>query len=253
MRGDKQDERGTLLLLGLWVLFVFVFFSVSGSSLPAYILPIFPALALLGGAWLAAGERHVALAAQAAVGVLAGAAMSLAGFLRPDDGLWLIASGVVLAAASVAAAALARRQYAGRAIAALAIGGFAATQIGIAGHAGTFAGRFSAQGTVESLLRDIGPQAQIFAVDGYDHSIPWALRRTVTMVIHRDELEMGITAEPDKFVPDLKQFARAWEAAGEAYALFPAEGFSERALPEVRMEMVGQGPRYVVVRKPALR
>jgi 4-amino-4-deoxy-L-arabinose transferase-like glycosyltransferase len=36
-----------------WAAFIFGFFSVSKSKLPPYILPIFPALALLIGAWLA--------------------------------------------------------------------------------------------------------------------------------------------------------------------------------------------------------
>jgi 4-amino-4-deoxy-L-arabinose transferase-like glycosyltransferase len=37
-----------------WAAFIFVFFSASQSKLPAYILPIFPALAVLVGRWLAA-------------------------------------------------------------------------------------------------------------------------------------------------------------------------------------------------------
>src|SRR6185295_19685375 len=34
-------------LLVVWSVFIFVFFSMSGSKLPSYILPVFPALALL--------------------------------------------------------------------------------------------------------------------------------------------------------------------------------------------------------------
>ncbi|EFK97601.1 transmembrane protein, partial [sediment metagenome] len=37
----------------LWTAFVMVFFSASGSKLPAYILPVFPVLALVLGDWLA--------------------------------------------------------------------------------------------------------------------------------------------------------------------------------------------------------
>ena len=36
-----------------WVLFIFLFFTKSQSKLPPYILPVFPALAVLIGAWLA--------------------------------------------------------------------------------------------------------------------------------------------------------------------------------------------------------
>jgi 4-amino-4-deoxy-L-arabinose transferase-like glycosyltransferase len=41
----KSDPVATLLVI--WALFIFAFFSVSGSKLPAYMLPLFPALALL--------------------------------------------------------------------------------------------------------------------------------------------------------------------------------------------------------------
>lgn len=43
------------LYLVLWALVFFSFFSVSSSKLPTYILPIFPALALLVGRWWAIG------------------------------------------------------------------------------------------------------------------------------------------------------------------------------------------------------
>src|SRR5436190_1024389 len=42
--GQRTDAE---LLLWIWALVVFVFFSASGSKLPPYILPIFPALAVL--------------------------------------------------------------------------------------------------------------------------------------------------------------------------------------------------------------
>jgi 4-amino-4-deoxy-L-arabinose transferase-like glycosyltransferase len=35
------------LLLGVWAAVIFVFFSLSGSKLPGYIVPVFPALAIL--------------------------------------------------------------------------------------------------------------------------------------------------------------------------------------------------------------
>lgn len=47
-RGASPLEKFRVFMLA-WILFPFVFFSFSGSKLPAYILPILPALALLGG------------------------------------------------------------------------------------------------------------------------------------------------------------------------------------------------------------
>jgi len=45
----------------IWVVFVFLFFSKSQSKLPAYILPVFPALAVLIGRWLLAEPRILLL------------------------------------------------------------------------------------------------------------------------------------------------------------------------------------------------
>jgi hypothetical protein len=94
-------------------------------------------------------------------------------------------------------------------------------------------------------------ETPFFTVDAYDHSVPWSLRRTVTMVRYKDELEQAVSWEPGKFIPDLAGFAREWSAAPDPYALFALRDFerlrSELGLP---MEVVARGPRYVVVRKP---
>ncbi len=54
----KRDDNCVAWYLVTWAAFIFFFFSISKSKLPPYILPIFPALAVLIGAWLArvAGE-----------------------------------------------------------------------------------------------------------------------------------------------------------------------------------------------------
>ncbi len=44
-----SDDRGRLLYLGLWCGMMLLFFTVASSKLPSYILPMFPALALLVG------------------------------------------------------------------------------------------------------------------------------------------------------------------------------------------------------------
>jgi 4-amino-4-deoxy-L-arabinose transferase-like glycosyltransferase len=49
---DRSKNADTWFLV-LWAAFIFLFFSVSHSKLPPYILPVFPALAVLIGRWLA--------------------------------------------------------------------------------------------------------------------------------------------------------------------------------------------------------
>ena len=49
----RRSENDIGWFLVTWAAFIFLFFTKSQSKLPAYILPIFPALAVLIGAWLA--------------------------------------------------------------------------------------------------------------------------------------------------------------------------------------------------------
>jgi hypothetical protein len=97
----------------------------------------------------------------------------------------------------------------------------------------------------------------VFAVDFYDHTIPWYLRRTVTMVSYKDELDVAIQweeqdgREPRKFIPDLAGFARAWTETPGAYAVFSSARFDElKKQIDLPMEVVSRGPRYTLVRKP---
>jgi len=133
---------------------------------------------------------------------------------------------------------------------ALSAGGLVATQIGLAGHR-TLADRFSAASTVAKLPAPIPAGAAVFAVDTYDHTIPWALKRTVTMVRHRDELAVAIAWEPRKFIADFNGFALAWRAAPQAWAFMsPTDVARLRAELGIPLEEVARGPTFAIVRKP---
>jgi 4-amino-4-deoxy-L-arabinose transferase-like glycosyltransferase len=68
-RSWRSREAGFLLLAGLWCVF---FFSLSGSKLPTYILPAFPPLALVLGAYLVGSDWARTAWPKAAAGVFAG-------------------------------------------------------------------------------------------------------------------------------------------------------------------------------------
>src|SRR5690606_5118078 len=53
-----RKENAAAWFLVTWAVFIFLFFSKSHSKLVPYILPIFPALAVLGGAGIAAALRE---------------------------------------------------------------------------------------------------------------------------------------------------------------------------------------------------
>jgi len=248
LRGRTDAE----LLLWCWALAVFVFFSASGSKLPPYILPIFPALALLAARSLTAGV----LRAQSGLVVLAALAGAYAVHRLAAGGLyaiyaqWLAGAAFVAALFALAAHVLAHKARAADAVMAIAAGGLVATQLGIAAHR-TMADRFSVESTVAALAERPPADAPVFAVDMYDHTLPWSLRRTVTMVAHRDELAVQIGWEPQKFLPDLASFAERWRAAREAWAFVPVAEL-ERLPRElgIDMQVMARGAQYAIVKKP---
>jgi len=247
------ERSDTEVLLWIWAIVVFVFFSASGSKLPAYILPIFPALAVLVARWLAPAALKWQSIAMIAVAIGVGFAVHRIGsggrYAAFAD--WLIVADLVLVAAALAALYFAWRQRVGGAVVALALGGLVATQVGIAGHR-TLSDRFSASSTIAALPAPIPREAAVFTVDTYDHTIPWGLRRTVTMVHYRDELGPAVDWDARKFIGDFASFARAWNAAPSAWA-FLSVGTDIEKLSKglgVEMQEVARGPTFVIVRKP---
>jgi 4-amino-4-deoxy-L-arabinose transferase-like glycosyltransferase len=250
------------MFLALWCGVVFVFFSISGSKLPAYILPLVPTLAVLIGRWLAEARPHRLLAAQALLACLAGLALAagatvlvryLSNHVLPfanDYYPWLVAAGIALAAPAGAALYCALRKRMFAAVSLLALGSFAAVLFALDGHRTVSAG-YSVESMVKSLPAPIAPRARVYAVNAYDHTMPWSLRRTVTMVAYKDELEKEVAWDPQSFIADLPQFARAWNEPGDAYAFFALRDFDGmRAQLDLPMQVAARGPRYVIVRKP---
>ena len=91
----------------------------------------------------------------------------------------------------------------------------------------------------------------MYAVGSYDHTLPWNLRRPVTMVGYRDELGVAIDWEPQKFVPDLAAFAQRWRAEPRAWAFVSANEVEQlRRELGVEMEVLARGPHYAIVKKP---
>lgn len=236
--------------LWLWVLIVFVFFSLSDSKLPSYIVPVVPALAVLIGEALP-GVPRGALLVQAALAIAAGIATAslapglVAGY--PPYLPWVVSACALAAGCGMVAFFFAWRGSAAGATAALAAAGFFCTQLALIGHR-TLAPLFSAASLV-AAAPPIPPGAAVYAVDAYDHSLPWYLRRTVRMVGYKDELEKAIAWEPGKFVPDLAAFAREWKAEHNAYAVVALRDF-DRLRAELPMQEIARDPRYVLVRKP---
>lgn len=245
-----QFQPGRFLVA--WCVTVFVFFSASGSKLPNYILPLFPALALLLGAQLARAGREFHVA-QCALAALLGLAAVLAALLAPEVPApyrpWLVAAGAALLALALGATWLARSARPLAAVAALAAGGLAATQLVLLGH-DSLAGTYSAYDAVQRARPGLPAGAPFYAVDRYDHTLPFYLGRTVVMVRHTGELALAVTWDPANYLPDLDAFAAAWRRDALACATFdPAAYETIRARFDLRARVIAPGPGYLIACK----
>lgn len=218
----------------LWALVTLLFFSLSQSKLPAYVLPAFPAIALI----LAQGIEH---RPQKTLGwsawgmaLLAGALMVSLWFLPRASKFaalgqdaqnalpWLFAASAFLLISAAAAIVLVRRAHFATAILCLALGTLGSWNlVFIFLHAVDES--LSSERLIETLTQDqrpFRPEVPFFSVSQFDTSVPFYLGRPITLVATRGELAPGIDAEPHKAIASIEQFVSVWNAqTGQAYAI----------------------------------
>ncbi|RMG54413.1 MAG: glycosyltransferase family 39 protein [Gammaproteobacteria bacterium] len=242
------DER---LFLILWTGFIFVFFSVSSSKLPHYLQPIMPALALLLGSWLAG--RWPALAATALWTLLFGIvglivlSLDLPAYQPFLPWLpWLRVAFAVLAASGLLV--YWQRKRGDRALLIHGLGWLLWPAIILAGSQ-SVADMRSARSLVEPLHEAIDG-APFYSVDFYQQTVPWYLRRTVTLVGWRGELDFGIQRQPEDWLPDHQAFARHWRQEPDAWALIPRSSYPALQAMHLPMQVRSENRDFLVVSHP---
>jgi len=261
-RGSWRDCRAgnaASILLSIWVIFGFVFFSLSQSKLIPYILPIFPGLALLAGRSLAALDgRRVARALQMAaafwllltvVGLILWLTPALAERLELGAGpaAPAIVAGLLAAAVLTAAAAWSASQ---RGVLAGCLGGALAMLVMVAvllPAASQLPRQRALAGLVSAARTQLRAGTAFYCVDDYEQSIPFYLRRPCTLVGYRGELDFGLRQEPERWIPDLPRFAERWAAAPEALAVIRPTSYAQLRRMGLPMRVIYTAPTLVAV------
>ena len=259
LRARRADFSTGLLLT--WSVFVFVFFSASSSKLPSYILPMFPALALLvARAFERATDRALRLNLWVPVAIWGLPLLTLTQLHRfvsptvPLPAVVAMAWGVGVGAALVLGASalawhLLGRQRRTAALAVLAAAHVAAVLILMQSH-DTFGQLKSADAIVRALAPRIDPSTPVFSVRDYDQTMPFYLRRSTILVDYLDEFEFGLTREPQRGVSSLAAFADRWRLEPRAAAYLKPATFDELRALGLPMQVVYRDARRLVVVKP---
>jgi 4-amino-4-deoxy-L-arabinose transferase-like glycosyltransferase len=247
------------LFLRIWALFVCLFFSVSSSKLIPYILPAFPALALLT-ADLPTDVFERDLARTALLTLLCAIALAATCLFAPryvapsDRSAYFLALAKPLAQIALLLAASAlyvmsqRRRDLTRSTVFLGAG-WCLSGLLMMRAAAAVAPVYSGV-TLARALPAVPRDIPVYSVATYDQTLPFYWRRTVELVAYRGELDYGLRYDPQAELPSLEEFTARWSAASSAYAVMEKKTFGELAAQGVPMrELARDANRVLVARR----
>ncbi|KRH78386.1 undecaprenyl phosphate-alpha-4-amino-4-deoxy-L-arabinose arabinosyl transferase [Ferrovum sp. JA12] len=259
-RRDFSVER----FLAVFIIVVVVFFSLSDSKLPSYLLPIFPALALITGRYIA--QRQSLPQSAPLTGLAWGSFLLFAGAvlhfphwgtvigIHPDldadmvipyqhFGEYLMFAGALWLMYFVLHQRLTRLN--GQLVV-MGLCGLVSTQILLVGSQ-TLSPISSMEGVANELRVPLHEASQIYSVQTYDQTLDYYLQRTVTLVDFKDELAMGLELEPQRSIASLEEFKKIWDKDRGAVAIMEPNTYLELAAKGFTMRLIYKDFRHVIV------
>jgi 4-amino-4-deoxy-L-arabinose transferase-like glycosyltransferase len=255
-RGAAPAAFNPVLFLWIWVVFVGVFFSLSDSKLMTYLLPAMPALALLIAALPAEAltrDFRFTAALTATLGLVLGLASlnwprviatseRSAYFLPLAKPLAQIALLLTLSGAFVL---VQRVRTATRDGVFLGAGWCLAWLLLI--RAAASAAPIYSGVNLAAALAAVDSDAPLYSVGTYDQSLPFYLKRTVTLVQYRGELDYGLGKAPGAEIPEVADFLRLWSSQSRAFAVMEKTMFDDLQRRGVPMRLLAQNVNRVLV------
>ncbi len=262
LRGFRSRVFSPQRFLAIYALFVVAFFSLSGSKLPSYILPAFPAMALLMGRQLMQRTTLPANLPWLSLGwacALAGGAFLLAfpahlglslgmdpDMVAPYQGFstWILAAAGAMAMGAWLAARW--RERALPALAALSLCSLLSVQCLMLGSENLSPFTSSHQLALDHAA-EFRDATHIYSIATYDQTLDYYLQRTVVLVAFEDELAFGLSLEPRHALPTLDAFRPVWENDRGALALMEPAMYDALAARGWPMRLISRDSRRVIV------
>lgn len=244
LRKENLFSPGSpVLFLSLWVVVVFSFFSLSGSKLIPYILPIFPAVALLIGRTFSLaceeGEKTLRINALvvAFVASILGAGVVLYPFVaqRPKLGVFEVSvMGAVLFAEGVVALLCMRRAGVAGAFGTFCLMSFLLTIVGPQFVFGNLAQRKATPELARIIKQHYEPGVHVASYGWYQQGVPFYTGLRVIVVGDWGELDFGRRqGDNSAWFPDYPAFNRLWDSPSRLMVLVRKRDF-DRLRREVK-------------------
>ena len=249
------------LMLLVWTAFIILFFTKSNSKLPGYIVPVFPAVAMLVAIYLDVGTRRSRMLTAGLTALLGAGLLGFVPFMlrlarHPGEDVlyaayqpWVLAAGLVLLIGGALSMLYARQMQRDLTVLVLAVAGFAGTQLLLAGFEPI--GKVRAGTNLMPALTAAGatnPATRVYSVGIYEQSLTFYLKRTVTLVDYWDEFSFGLEQQPQLSIPTIPAFVQQWRAEAAA-------GVKSVAItrPEIAADLQRQGVPLRIVAADARR
>ena len=248
----------------VWCVVIFVFFSASDSKLLSYILPMFPALALLM-ATAPVARLNADLRATGAGMMVAGVLLLACAVLLPailfSPQLYdpvrapyfmpirpaLVLMGLCSLGGGIGAWRI--RADGIRPTLAVGLGGFA-TWAGVMWAAAVLAPVYSGAALYAQLPVSLRQDVPVYGVRTYDQSLTFYLRRPVTLVEYRGELDFGQSLEPTRSIATLAAFEPQWRDSTQALAVVERTTYQQMRSQGFPMVIRANSPKaYIVSRR----
>jgi 4-amino-4-deoxy-L-arabinose transferase-like glycosyltransferase len=242
----------------VYAIFVFFFFSISHSKLPGYILPMFPALALLVGENMSK-RKHII--ADGIIAIIIAAIAFVAFILKADEIAkigrlashlilfrpWIIATVFLIGAAGVSALLLKDKKNLAVPVYSLcALLGIQMLSWGYQSISELRSSRVMAE-AIQSYIGKSGNNAvEVYDVNRYDQSLPYYLGRTINLVGYTGELEFGINQEPEKWLNEA-DFLPLWLNSDQAISIINQATYDQWNQQKIPMQVIYENSRYIAV------
>jgi 4-amino-4-deoxy-L-arabinose transferase-like glycosyltransferase len=243
---------------------IFIFFSLSDSKLFDYILPLFPALALIIGRQVAQRPKlpvtPILLSGLASliiiiIGLLLkeptwALTLGIHPDLDPDMtssyqtlGPWIALAGLVSGTCTL----ISWRYQSSLKIALpiLTTGLYLNSLILLTGSQAL--APISGSDSWAGFLKNVPAQQPIYSVGTYDQTLDFNLNRTVILVNFEDELAYGLSLEPTLSIPSLSLFRPIWDRIPAGYAIIQPNYFQLMSQQHWAMHVLYQDTHRVIV------
>ena len=255
---SHEGFKPTLLLI-VWAAFIFAFFSISKSKLPSYIVPIFPAIAILCAITLdrlTTKQSRYLFIVSGLICLLG--SLVIAFFILHNNiptatqpFAWIIAAGALLIGlvSCWGGQRLSEQQPNTNAsvIALVLITSLFHFALGV-GYS-----TMSRSVSTIDLAREVGPligsNDPIYSVQTYEQSLPFYLQRTVILVNYIDEFRLGLDQEAEKGIEDMDTFIDRWNKHEQAWAFMRIGTFEHLKAEHVPMTLQYNQGSHILVSK----